>query len=110
MIAEATMGNERRRFLTRAAAATCALPLRHAWAAAAGPGQPKFVLVFLRGAYDAANALVPYASDFYYESRPHLAVPKPGSGSQAAIALDSEWALHPALRESMLPLWGRREL
>lgn len=104
------MRSERRRFLTAATAAAFTLPMHRALAAGAKPGQPKFVLVFLRGAYDAANALVPYRSDFYYESRPHLAVPRPGSGAEGAIALDSDWALHPALRDSMLPLWQSCEL
>lgn len=66
--------------------------------------------MFLRGAYDATNLLVPYANPFYYESRPHIAVPRPGSAAGAAIALDADWALHPALRESMLPLWRAGQL
>jgi uncharacterized protein (DUF1501 family) len=34
-------------------------------------------VVFLRGGYDAANVVVPVASDFYYESRPTIAIPRP---------------------------------
>ena len=108
-----------RRHLMQAAAASLALPLATGtlWAAPA-PGRPKFILVFLRGAYDAANLLVPYASDFYYEARPHIAVPRPGSGAasaagggtDAAIALNADWALHPALRGSLLPLWQAGQL
>jgi uncharacterized protein (DUF1501 family) len=104
------MQRQRRQFLQAAAGAALALPMGRVWAASAPPGQPKFVLVFLRGAYDAANVLVPYRSDFYYSSRPHLAVPRPGSGADAAIALDADWALHPALGPSMLPLWQSRQL
>lgn len=98
----------RRQFL-QVAAGTCLLPSARAWAATEA-NRPKFVLVFLRGAYDATNLLVPYRSDFYYEARPHIAVPRPGSGPDGAIALDDQWALHPALRSSMLPLWERKQL
>ena len=98
-----------RRAFMRSAAACLALPMGRLWAAPA-PAGPKFMLVFLRGAYDATNLLVPYSSDFYYEARPRIAVPRPGSGGDAAIALDADWALHPALRASMLPLWQAGEL
>ena len=98
-----------RRAFIQAGAASLALPMARLWAAPA-PGRPKFILVFLRGAYDATNVLVPYASDFYYEARPRIAVPRPGSGADAAIALDADWALHPALQSSMLPLWQAGQL
>lgn len=98
-----------RRQLLQAAAAALALPMARVRAAPVSAG-PKFVLVFLRGAYDATNVLVPYASDFYYESRPHIAVPRPGSGPDGAIALDADWALHPSLRASLLPLWQAGQL
>ena len=99
----------RRRQFLQAAATSCLLPSARVWAAPRA-GRPKFVLVFLRGAYDAANLLVPYRSDFYYAARPHIAVPRPGSGPDGAIALDADWALHPALRASLLPLWRSRQL
>ena len=77
---------------------------------AAPATQNRFLLVFLRGGYDACNLLVPTASNFYYESRPTIAVPKPDTNNlQTAIALDSYWALHPALRESVAPLFARKE-
>ncbi len=98
-----------RRAWVRAGAASLVLPMARLWAAPA-PGRPKFILVFLRGAYDATNVLVPYTSDFYYEARPHIAVPRPGSGADAAIALDADWALHPALRSNLLPLWQAGQL
>ena len=37
-----------------------------------------------RGAYDAANLLVPTSSSFYYESRPNIAIAK-----SAALPLDA---------------------
>ena len=65
----------------------------------------KLLFVFLRGGYDAANLLVPASSPFYYESRPNIAIARPGSGADAGLALDVDWALHPALRDTVLPLW-----
>jgi uncharacterized protein (DUF1501 family) len=77
---------------------------------AANANQPKFLLVFLRGGYDAANFLIPTASNFYYESRPTIAVARPNaSDPNAAIRLDSNWGLHPALRDSIAPLFFNGE-
>lgn len=101
---------QRRQFLQAAAGATLAAPMRRLWAMPAAGSGPKCIVVFLRGAYDATNLLVPYANAFYAESRPHIAVPPPGSGPDGAIALDADWALHPALRESLLPLWQSAQL
>jgi len=71
----------------------------------------RLLVVFLRGAYDAANVVVPVSSDFYYASRPTLAIAKPDVGNpNAALTLNADWALHPALRDSLYPLWGKREI
>ena len=67
----------------------------------------RLLLVFLRGGYDAANLLVPLGSSFYYETRPNIAVSRPGSGPNAAVALDADWGLHPALRETMGALFAK---
>jgi uncharacterized protein (DUF1501 family) len=72
--------------------------------------QQRLLVVFLRGAYDATNVLIPYRSSFYYELRPNLALAKPGTGEDAAAELSADWALHPALRDSMLPLWQAKSL
>ena len=64
----------------------------------------RLLVVFMRGGYDAANLLVPVSSNFYYEARPNIAVPKPGTDANAALPLDANWGLHPALRESIFPL------
>jgi uncharacterized protein (DUF1501 family) len=82
---------------------------------APGAGETRFLLVFLRGAVDAANVLVPTHSSLYYEMRPTIAIAKPGSDPavlvpNAAIALDDRWGLHPTLADSMLPLWRARQL
>ena len=99
-----------RRQLLAFAAATSTLTVAGRLYAAPRPA-PKFLLVFLRGGYDCANLLVPYASPFYYESRPHIAVPTPAAGDAlGAFELDSDWALSPAVRESMAPLFARKQL
>lgn len=71
--------------------------------------QPKFLLVFLRGGYDAANLLVPVSSQFYYEARPNIAIPRPGAGVNAALPLDTDWGLHPALRDTAHRLYTQRQ-
>ena len=73
------------------------------WATPAS--KSRLLVVFLRGGYDAANLLVPTSSNFYYESRPNIAVPRPGVDINSAIALNDDWGLHPALRESVYPLF-----
>jgi uncharacterized protein (DUF1501 family) len=102
----------RRQFLRRA----LALPLLSAtglqagklWAASAT--QKRFLLVFLRGGYDAANLLIPYNSPFYYASRPTIAIAKPDPGNLlSAVTLDANWGLHPALRDSIGPMYVRGE-
>jgi len=76
----------------------------------------RFLLVFLRGGYDAANLLVPTGSDFYYQSRPTIAIRRPvadGATPDPAAALPLSvdgWALHPALGATMLPMWQRQQL
>jgi uncharacterized protein (DUF1501 family) len=65
----------------------------------------RLLVVFLRGAYDAANILVPVSSDFYYASRPNIAIAK-----DVALPLDGNWGLHPALRDSILPLWQQKQI
>ena len=69
----------------------------------------RFLLVFLRGGYDCASLLVPTASSYYYETRPNIAIARPGQEG-GALALTSDWGLHPVLAPSLLPLYQRREL
>lgn len=75
------------------------------WAAPAS--DTRLLLVFLRGGYDAANLLVPISSPFYYEARPNIAVARPGGDPHSALALDGDWGLHPALRDSVYPLFTK---
>jgi len=92
-----------RRDLLKALAA--APLLSHAGSLLAAPAtNAKLLFVFLRGGYDANNLLVPIGSDFYYASRPNIAIAKPGE-ENGALALTTDWALHPALRETIYPMF-----
>jgi len=71
---------------------------------------PRFLLVFLRGGYDATNLLIPYSSGDYYESRPNIAIPKPDPTSNTgALALDANWALAPAVRDTIGAMYLQRQ-
>ena len=72
--------------------------------AATSADRPRFLLVFLRGGYDAANLLVPVSSSYYYEQRKTIAIARPGAGIDTALPVNTDWGLHPALRESIYPL------
>jgi len=99
-----------RRELLRLAAAFPALTV--AGRLFAAPTSPaRFLLVFLRGGYDCANFLIPYASSDYYEARPRIAIARPdASAPTGALALDAEWALAPAAREALAPLYEQHQL
>lgn len=99
-----------RRDLIKAFAAASSLTVAgRVWAAPATDA--RMLVVFLRGAYDAANVVVPVGSEFYYASRPTLAVARPDAGNpNAALSLDAGWGLHPGLRDSIYPLWAKREI
>ena len=75
---------------------------------AAPAADARLLFVFLRGGYDANNLLVPIGSDFYYAARPNIAIPRPGA-ENGALALNADWALHPALRDSIYPLFNNGE-
>jgi len=62
------------------------------------------VVVFQRGAVDGLNVVVPYGEKAYYDARPSIAVPRPGSGDNAALDLDGFFGLHPSLAP-ILPLF-----
>jgi uncharacterized protein (DUF1501 family) len=102
------MKMRRRDFLNAAAVAPLALAAPGRLFAAPAGGA-KLLVVFLRGGYDAANLLVPISSDFYYEVRKSIAVPRPGSEAGGALAIDADWALHPALATSLMPLVQKKQ-
>ena len=90
---------QRRHLLQSLAGTGLALGGGHLWAA--GPAQPCFLVVFLRGGYDAANLLVPVSSSFYYEARPTIAVARPGKDASAALPVNADWGLPGALGSSL---------
>ncbi len=64
--------------------------------------------VFLRGAADALNMIVPFGDPHYYQQRPTLAIPRPddlrSEAKLRSLNLDGFFGLHPALAP-LLPLW-----
>lgn len=66
------------------------------------------VVVFLRGAADVLNMVVPHGEAAYYAARPLLGIPRPDHASAPKAArtldLDGFFGLHPALG-GLLPAW-----
>jgi uncharacterized protein (DUF1501 family) len=78
---------------------------------AAPQTRARLLVVFLRGAYDAANVVIPITSEFYYRARPTLAIAKPNATDpNAALALDRDWGLHPALKDTIHPLYQKGQV
>ena len=104
----------RREFLRNALMASGATLLTvgtRGWAARlsdAVGGNRRLIVVFLRGAMDGLNVVVPYADDRYYEARPTIAIPKAGQDGGVSD-LDGYFGLHPAL-SSVLPLWQNKTM
>ena len=69
------------------------IPTAHA----ATTGQHTLVCVFLRGAMDALNSVVPYGEASYYDKRPSLAIKTPGKDTSSAIDLDGFFGFNPSL-------------
>jgi len=99
-----------RRDLLKGAAAMA--PMVVAGRAFAAPqAGSRLLVVFLRGAYDAVNIVSPSGSDFYRQSRPTIALARPDPADpHAPLPLDADWALHPALKDTILPLWQARQI
>jgi uncharacterized protein (DUF1501 family) len=74
----------------------------------AGDGAPRMVVVFLRGAVDGMNVVVPHGDQAYYDARPTIAVARPGRPN-GAIDLTGYFGLHPALR-ALHPYWDSGQL
>jgi uncharacterized protein (DUF1501 family) len=103
---------QRRRWMQWSALAAGALWLpvgRAAWAAREpAPAQRRLVVIFLRGAVDGLNVVVPHGEPAYHRLRPGIAVARPGADG-GALALDGHFGLHPALAP-LLPLWQAAQL
>lgn len=96
-------------------AALCCATAWPAWmprlAFAPPRGAPRgdtLVVVFLRGAADSLNVLVPHGEAAYYQRRPTLGIPRPddrrAAAGRRAIDLDGFFGLHPSLAP-LLPVW-----
>jgi uncharacterized protein (DUF1501 family) len=103
----------RREFLRLSLLSASGLSLLNgnSWAARAlgeDQSRKRLVVIFLRGAVDGLNVVVPYSESGYYNSRPSIAIPKPGENG-GALRLDRHFGLHPAL-SPLMPLWDQRTL
>src|SRR5579871_1836657 len=86
-----------------------AAPMWLARAAAAGSKKNKtLVAIFLRGAADGLNVVVPFGEKRYYELRPTIGIPAPGP-QNAAIDLDGHFGLNPVL-QPLKALWDKKQL
>ncbi len=65
------------------------------------------LVLFLRGAADALNIVLPHGDEAYYRARPSLAIARPDHtgvpGDDRAIDLDGFFGFHPALRPLLEP-------
>lgn len=105
----------RREFLRHAAQLSGAVLLTvssRGWAASltadALSTNRRLIVIFLRGAVDGLNVVVPYGDSRYYEARPTIAVPSPGKEG-GVLDLDGHFGLHPAL-EPLMPYWQAKTL
>jgi uncharacterized protein (DUF1501 family) len=77
------------------------------------PRGDTLVVVFLRGAADVLNMVVPHGEDAYYQLRPSLGIPQPDDAkakqTERAIDLDGFFGLHPTMG-SLLDAWQSQQL
>src|SRR5438105_6994545 len=98
----------RRGFLRLSAGAALLMPGPAVRAAGIEAGSKRLVVVFLRGAVDGLNVVIPHGERLYYDSRPTIAIGRPGT-DQGVLPLDGYFGLHPALA-GLLPLWVEKKL
>jgi len=75
-------------------------------------GERTLVCIFLRGAADTLNMVLPYGDDQYYKSRPTLAIPAPSQNKDndvTSLRLVDLYAFHPKLRP-LLPAFNEGRL
>ncbi|MGC1396018.1 MAG: DUF1501 domain-containing protein [Coleofasciculaceae cyanobacterium] len=83
----------------------------HGWAArsATFSNKPKrLIVVFLRGAVDGLNVVIPHSENAYYDARSLIAIAPPNENN-GALDLDGRFGLHPAL-SGIMPLWKQGSL
>lgn len=100
----------RRRFLGASGGLAALAALSGSWfprvvlGAQPRSGRDVLLSIYLRGGADGLTMCVPFGEDRYYDLRPRLAVPRPGSGSGVdAHDLDGFFGLPPALAPLLEP-------
>jgi uncharacterized protein (DUF1501 family) len=77
------------------------------------PRGDTLVVIFLRGAADGLNMVVPHAESAYYDLRPSLGIPRPDDNrakyDARTIDLDGFFGLHPELHP-LLEMWQEQHL
>ena len=77
------------------------------------PRGDTLVVIFLRGAADVLNMIVPHGEEAYYQQRPTLGIPRPDDSGkkkgQRTIDLDSFFGFHPSMH-SLLDVWQSKQL
>ena len=71
------------------------------------------IVVFLRGAADVLNMIVPHGEAAYYRLRPTLGIPRPDDNhaktGERTVDLDGFFGLHPAM-SPLIPAWQEGHL
>ncbi len=77
------------------------------------PRGDTLVVVFLRGAADVLNMVVPHGEDAYYQLRPSLGIARPDDSSakkeDRAVDLDGFFGFHPTMRP-LIEAWQSEQL
>ncbi|HXQ37973.1 MAG TPA: hypothetical protein VN843_28460, partial [Anaerolineales bacterium] len=77
------------------------------------PRGDTLVVIFLRGAADILNMVVPHGEESYYSLRPTLGIPRPDhvgkKKEERVLDLDGFFGLHPSMH-SLLDVWQSRQL
>ena len=77
------------------------------------PRGDTLIVVFLRGAADVLNMVVPHGEEAYYQLRPSLGIPRPDDSKakqeDRAIDLDGFFGLHPMMG-ALLDAWQSEHL
>ncbi|MDK1082161.1 MAG: DUF1501 domain-containing protein, partial [Anaerolineae bacterium] len=79
----------------------------------ATPVGDTLVVIFLRGAADVLNMVVPHGEQAYYDLRPSLGIPRPDDNNaireERTVDLDGFFGLHPSMT-SLLDAWDEKQL
>ncbi len=77
------------------------------------PRGDTLVVVFLRGAADILNMVVPHGEKAYYQLRPTLGIPRPDDNGkkkeERVVDLDGFFGFHPSMR-ALLDSWTSKQL